>query len=119
MCRSSSSRDHGSALIEAIVIGSFVFIIVLAAVSATIELSVVGGDAQESARVGAVHAARHAGPSSAEEFGGLGTRADRVGDSIRVVVVPAITVPHPDGTRGIGIAPSAAMPLAPFRSDRG
>lgn len=122
MRRSSSSPERGSALIEAVVIGSFVFIVVAASVSAAIEVALAGGDAATAARVAAVHSARHSGPDAAIEMAarsGRGVSAEREGDAIRVSVVTAVELPHPDGLVSRVVVGRGEMPLAPFRSDRG
>lgn len=119
MRRSSWRRDTGSALIEAVAIGSVVFLAVVAAVSATIELGLRGSAAEQAARSSAVHAARHADLVAAEDMAGRGGDATRDGDTIRVVVVTGAGLPHPDGTAWTSIIGRSAMPLAPFRSDRG
>jgi hypothetical protein len=117
--RSSWNRDSGSALIEAVVIGALVFLTVMTAVSAAIDIAVIGGGAQASARDAAVHAARHAGPDAAEDLAGRRSNASRIGDSMQVTVSTDIVVPHPHGLLRLGITPVAEIPLAPFRSDRG
>lgn len=122
MRRSSSNPEGGSALIEAVVIGSFVFIVVMAAVSATIRVSLTGEELASSARIAAVHSARHSDPAVAESmaaWSGHDASADRVGDSIRVVVVTRVDLPHPDGRANRLLVGRGEMPLAPFRSDRG
>jgi hypothetical protein len=116
---SSSNRDRGSALIEAVVVGSVVFIAVLAAVAAAIDVAVVGGHAQAAAHNAAVHAARHAGPAAAVPISGPHSRVERIGDDISVIVTPMLVVPHLDGLRRVGILATAVVPIAPFRSDRG
>lgn len=122
MLRSSSNPEKGSALIEAVVIGSFVFIVVVAAVSAAIDVAIRGGEVTEGARVAAVHSARHAGPETAVAMAagsGSTVSASRRGEAIDVAVAALVEVPHPDGPRPLGLSGRATMPLAPYRSDRG
>ena len=121
MRRSSSSHEQGSALIEALVIGSFVFIVVVASVASAIDVALGGGEAQQAARTAAVHAARHAGPMVAIEMVGPGFDVDatREGDTIAVHATSAVALPHPDGLLRFDVGGTAEMPLAPFRSDRG
>jgi hypothetical protein len=122
MRRSSSTPDRGSALIEAVVIGSFVFIVVAAAVSATVEVAVAGGTAVEAARVLGVHAARHEGPEAAERLAGsksLDLDATSSGGVIHVVVTDRVGLPHPGGLRSVDVIGVTDVPMAPYRSDRG
>ena len=119
MLRLSSCRDRGSALVEVVVVSSIVFIVVMSAISAAFEVTVAGDSARTAVRSAAVHAARHVGPEEAEVLAGPRSNARRVGDDIRVVMALDVVVRHPGGPRRIALAPSAAMPIAPFRSDRG
>ncbi|MEE8497063.1 MAG: hypothetical protein V3S62_00860 [Acidimicrobiia bacterium] len=120
----SSPRDSGSALIEALVIASALFLIIVAAVSASIRIAVSGAELQEAARAGAVHAARHGDADSAREvaaalFPGIDISALRIDDRIVVVATALIDLPHPEGRAQAALVGRAEMQLAPFRSDRG
>lgn len=120
----SSPRDHGSALIEAVVIGSVVFLIVLAATGSAIRVAVRGGEVTEAARVAAVHAARHDDVEAALDLAGslfpdFDVDAGRTDGSIFVAAGAGISLPHLDGIVYRYLVGRAEMPLAPFRSDRG
>jgi hypothetical protein len=111
-------------VIEALVIGSAVFIIVIAAVTAVVRITVIGSEAAEAARTAAVHAARHDDVASAAEvarslFPSHDVIAVRRDDSIAVETRVPVRLAHPDGSRTLVVEASAEMPLAPFRSDRG
>lgn len=119
MLRSSSIRERGSALIEALIIGSFVFLVVMAAISSMIEVAIEGGAGAARSRIGAVHAARHADVVSAESMAGRGAEATDEGDALGVIVLSRVELPHPDGAMWQTLFGRASMPLAPFRSARG
>lgn len=119
-----SHREAGSALIEAVVIASISFLVVVAAVSASIRIAIHGAELQEAARAGAIHAARHGDIKSARSmadalYPGVEISADRIDDRIVVVAGVLVELPHLDGPRPIGVVGRAEMPLAPFRSNRG
>lgn len=121
---SSSRPDRGSALIEALVIGSFVFVVVVAAVSSSIRVVTTGAAARQAARVAAVHAARHGDTVAAGELArslmsGGEVTVRRSGYAIQVVIGRTIEVPHPDGILPLTVIGEATVPLAPFRSNRG
>lgn len=123
-CRSSWSHDRGSALIESLVVGSIVFLVVMSAVASSIRITVIGNEADEAARAGAIHAARHDDPSAAvivseTLFPGAKIRARRDATGVNVSVVAPVVVSHPAGTTVFQVTGDASMPLAPFRSDRG
>lgn len=118
-----SLREAGSALIEVVVIASVSFLIVAAAVSASIRIVVRGAELQEAARSGAIHGARHGDAESARAM----TAALYPGVEVagwlregRIVTIASIRVdlPHPDGVQAQTIVGRAEMPLAPFRSAR-
>ncbi|MCH7583931.1 MAG: hypothetical protein IH941_02085 [Acidobacteria bacterium] len=120
----SLHRELGSALIEALVIGSVSFLVIVAALSASIRIAVSGAELQEAARAGAVHAARHGDVDSARQvaaalFPGIGISALRIDDRIVVVATVLVDLPHPQGRAQAALVGRAEMPLAPFRSDRG
>ena len=120
----SLHRESGSALIEALVIASASFLVIVAAVSASIRIAVSGTELYEAARAGAVHAARHGDVDSAREvagalFPGIDISARRVDDRVVVVAAAWIDLPHPEGQSQAALVGRAEMPLAPFRSDRG
>lgn len=120
----SSLRESGSALIEAVVIASVSFLVIAAAVSASIRIAVSGAELQEAARAGAVHAARHGDVEAAREvaaslYPGVDITAVRIGDRIVTVATRLLDLPHPRGRVQAAIVGRAEMPLAPFRSDRG
>jgi hypothetical protein len=120
----SSHHERGSALIEALVIASASFLIIVAAVSASIRIAVSGAELQEAARAGAVHAARHGDADSAREvaaalFPGIDISALRINDRIVVATIARIDLPHPEGRAQAALVGRAEMQLAPFRSDRG
>lgn len=78
----------------------------------------------EAADAAAVHAARHDDVAAAERvvrelYPGSGVSAIRMGGSIVVRVADVVRVAHPDASRSLDIVVSSAMPVAPFRSDRG
>lgn len=120
MPRSLSSREKGSAVIEATVIGSIIFAIVIASASAAIDVVLMGASAREAATVTAVHAARHGDIASALDMvrGWPGATATAGPDSFRVVVPVAGFLPHPDGQHLQHLVGEAEVPLAPYRSGR-
>lgn len=123
-CQLSLLREEGSAVIEALVIGSVTFLIVIATASAAIRITVAGSEIQEAARAGAVHAARHDHPEAARTlvstlFPGVDVSARRSADRFEVAASTLMAVPHPFGPARVVVNGRAAMPLAPFRSDRG
>jgi len=120
----SSLRESGSALIEAVVIASVSFLVVVAAISASIRVAIHGAELQEAARAGAIHAARHGDIDSARSmadtlYPGIEISANRIDDRIVTVAAVLLEVPHSEGLRLIGVVGRAEMPLAPFRSNRG
>ncbi len=120
----SSLRESGSALIEAVVIASASFLIIIAAISASIRVAIHGAELQEAARSGAIHAARHSDLESARSvaealYPGIEISANRVGDRIITVAAIQLDLPHSSGVTRIEIVGRAEMPLAPFRSNRG
>ena len=120
----SLPRESGSALIEALVIASVSFLVIVAAVSASIRVAVSGAELQEAARAGAVHAARHGDADSAREvaaalFPGINISSLRINDRIVVVATVLTDLPHPQARAQVALVGRAEMPLAPFRSDRG
>ncbi len=120
----SSRREQGSALIESVVIGSAIFLIVVTAVVSSIRIAISGSEANEAARAGAVHAARHDDVASAEAvsrslFPGIDIDVRREADSVVVTAVAPVVLPHPGGSIRGHVTGRARMPLAPFRSDHG
>ncbi len=119
-----SHHESGSALIEAVVIASVSFLVVAAAVSASIRIVVNGAELQEAARAGAVHAARHGDADSARAvaaalYPGIDITARQSGDRIITLATLLTDLPHPGGPAQAALVGRAEMPLAPFRSDRG
>jgi len=111
-------------LIEAVVIASASFLVIAAAVSASIRIVVTGAELQEAARAGAVHGARHGDVNSARAmaaalYPGVDIPARRNGDRIVTLAMVSRSLPHPDGLTQVALVGRAEMPLAPFRSDRG
>jgi 5-enolpyruvylshikimate-3-phosphate synthase len=111
-------------LIEVVVIASASFLIVVAAISASIRVAIHGTELQEAARSGAVHAARHGDLESARSmaealYPGIEISAKRIDDRVVTVATALLDLPHSDGKARIGVTGRAEMPLAPFRSNRG
>ena len=111
-------------MIEALIIGSATFLIVIAAVSAAIRIAAVGAEVQEAARAGAIHAARHDQPAAARSlievlYPGVVIDARQTAGGIEVAASVLLDVAHPLGPTRVVINGRARMPLAPFRSDRG
>lgn len=120
----SSRLEAGSALIEALVIGSVSFLVIAATVSASIRIAVSGAELQEAARAGAVHAARHGDVESARAmtaslYPGVDVDVRRIDDRIVTSAALLLELPGADRPRQVTIVGRAEMPLAPFRSDRG
>ena len=120
-CLSSLPRENGSALIEAVAIGSVIFLVVASALVSSIRVTIAGTEAREAARVGAVHAARHDGVAAAKRlagtlFPGASVHARRDADSVAVSVVNRVILSHPAGAAAVEVVGSARVPLAPFRS---
>ncbi len=123
-CPLSLPREDGSALIEAVVIGSVVFLVVAGALVSSIRVTIAGTEVREAARVGAIHAARHDDAASAEAlsralYPGALVQAVQEADTLTVSVVNRVALPHPAGSVTVRVAGRAEVPLAPFRSDRG
>lgn len=119
MPRSSWIRDTGSVLIETVVIGSMVFLVVIAGLSAAIDISRAGDDARQLVRSAAVHAARHAGPESARELAPAALVTTGDDGAIRVAMTRTLELHHPDGISTVELFVRVAVPVAPYRSDRG
>ena len=122
MRRSLSGPDRGSALVEATLIGSLVFLIATAAAAAAIEVSIRGGEARESADVIALQAARHGDLRASDRVLSTvdtGVVLSGSGDSIRVVVTTQVMLPHPGGSVANDLVGVAEVPIAPYRSGRG
>lgn len=111
-------------MIEAVVIASATFLVVVAAVSASIRVVVGGAELQEAARAGAIHGARHGDVESARRmaeslYPGAAVTVTRSGDSIVAAASVLVDLAHPGGPVLTVLVGRAEMPLAPFRSDRG
>lgn len=104
-------------------VGSAVFVIVLAATSASVRIVVESNELHESVRAGALHGARHEDETAAQRIAsevlpGRSVDARRGDGSIVVNASSLVPVAHPEGKGLVAVVAAAEVPLAPFRSDR-